>query len=298
MAGKTKRATIIIAAALAVLAAALCLRAFRAHAFDPDAVSVPILMYHSVCPDESLAGKYIVTDSTFREDMEYLKTKGYTAVFVSDLIDYVYDGTPLPAKPVIVTLDDGYLNNLEYVLPILRETGMKAEISVVGAYSGNSGAEREKNIAYSHLDWDEIKTLSDSGYAEIGNHTWDMHGESAGGRRGCKKLPGESAEEYGAALAGDLEKLQTASGGEDRQNAGGLHLPLRQNQLPGGGSTEKAGLQGRADLPPGREPPRPRPGAALRPAPLQPAIRRGHRNVYGPVRHKIAIFDQNIQLRA
>jgi len=210
MAGKTKKAMIIIAAALAVLAAALCLRAFRAHAFDPDAVSVPILMYHSVCPDESLAGRYIVTDSTFREDMEYLKTKGYTAVFVSDLIDYVYDGTPLPAKPVIVTLDDGYLNNLEYVLPILRETGMKAEISVVGAYSGNPGAEREKNIAYSHLDWDEIKTLSDSGYAEIGNHTWDMHGESAGGRRGCKKLPGESAEEYGAAFAGDLEKLQTA----------------------------------------------------------------------------------------
>ena len=38
----------------------------------------------------------------------------------------------LPEKPVIITLDDGYMTNYTYVLPILKELDMKAEISVIG----------------------------------------------------------------------------------------------------------------------------------------------------------------------
>ena len=73
----------------------------------PEPVDVPILMYHSIDPDASHAGDYTVTTETFRSDMEYLHDNGYTAVFTSDLYAYETKGTPLPAKPVVISLDDG-----------------------------------------------------------------------------------------------------------------------------------------------------------------------------------------------
>ena len=53
---RKKKTWLVIGLLAAAIAGALTLRAYRAHAFDPDAVSVPILMYHSVCPDKALAG--------------------------------------------------------------------------------------------------------------------------------------------------------------------------------------------------------------------------------------------------
>ena len=205
---RKKKTWLVIAVLAAVVAGALTLRAYRARAFDPDAVSVPILMYHSVCPDKALAGRYIVTDDTFRSDMEYLKARGYTAVSVEQLADYVQNGTALPEKPVMITLDDGYLNNLTDALPILRDTGMRAVVSVAGAASDAPGENRDSRIAYAHLNWDEVKELSDSGIVEIENHTWNMHGDGKTGRKGCTKMPGETDEEYRAALKADLSKLQ------------------------------------------------------------------------------------------
>lgn len=201
---KRKTITLIIAAALIVAAGAFFgVRAAR----NSSGSAVPILMYHSVCEDETKAGRYIVTDDVFRSDMEYLQRNGYTAVFVSDLIDYVYNGTPLPEKPVVISLDDGYLNNLTDVLPILRDTGMKAVVSVIG--SGSENASANGGAAFAHLSWDEVRELSDSGYVEIANHTWNMHENAPDGRRGCKKMSGESTEEYRAALTEDISKLQS-----------------------------------------------------------------------------------------
>ena len=170
--------------------------------------AVPILMYHSVCDNEKVQSDYRVSPKVFENDMKYLHDKGYMSVFVGDLVGYVYEGMPLPEKPVIITLDDGYLNNLTEVLPILEKYDMCATVSVVRAFTERAVKENDPNPLYAHLTWDDIRSLEDSGRIEIGNHTGAMH--EIGERRGCMKITGESEERYDEVLTNDLTSLQNA----------------------------------------------------------------------------------------
>ncbi len=173
-----------------------------------DMPAVPILMYHSVCNNKKVVSDYRISPEQFKKDIEYLYEKGYNSIFVSDLVAYVYDGVPLPDKPVVLTLDDGYLNNMTYVLPVLEKFGMCATVSVVGEFSEESSKVNDPNPLYAYLTWDDIRALSASGRIEIGNHTYAMH--EIGERRGCAKISGESVEKYDEALTDDLGKLQNA----------------------------------------------------------------------------------------
>lgn len=196
--------------ALALLAAALICAPLlirgRAAAAMTGGVAVPVLMYHSVLDGEGRVGDYAVTAETFRADMLWLKENGYTSVFVSELVDFVMRGVPLPPRPVVITLDDGYLNNLLYALPVLEELDMKAVVSVIGRYSVEFSETPDRSPSYAHLTWDDITALAQSGLIEIGNHTYDMHELSP--RRGCMKKSGESTEEYRTALSEDISRLQ------------------------------------------------------------------------------------------
>lgn len=167
-------------------------------------VRLPVLMYHSVLKNPSAAGRYVISPETFESDLKYLRENGYTAVVGSEVIDYVKNGGALPEKPVMLTFDDGYLNNLTYVVPLLEKYNMKAVISVVGSYAEKFSADHNPN--YSHLSWDDISACIKSGRVEIGNHTYNMHSQSS--RRGAMKKRGESDKEYEAALGADLKKNQ------------------------------------------------------------------------------------------
>ena len=98
-------------------------------------------------------GDYVLSPIELEKDIVYLKNNGYEAVFVSQLIDYVENGTELPEKPVIISFDDGDYNNLTYVLPLLKKYSFKATISIVGKYSEIACEEAEPSPSYSYLDW-------------------------------------------------------------------------------------------------------------------------------------------------
>ncbi len=169
-------------------------------------VRVPILMYHSILKHPS-GGKYIVTPSAFEEDLKYLRDNGYTAIVFQDLIDYVYEGSELPEKPVILTFDDGYYNNYVYIYPLLKEYDSRAVISIVGAYTDLYTENNDTNANYAHLSWDNAREMAGSGYVEIQNHTYNMHSIDKG-RKGCQKNSSETAEEYKALLAKDIGSMQ------------------------------------------------------------------------------------------
>ena len=168
-------------------------------------VNVPILMYHSVCRNDRVDSEYCITPEKFEGDLQYLKEKGYSAVFVSEIADYAEGKGDLPEKPVALTFDDGYYNWLTDVLGLLEQYDMKATFNVVGEYAEREVTAEVRSPAYSYLTWEEIAALNDSGRAEIGSHTWEMH--TLGARRGCKKMKGESAAHYNEALTGDLSRL-------------------------------------------------------------------------------------------
>lgn len=180
-----------------------------------DVVSLPIIMYHSILKDINRSNKYVITPSTLESDLEYIYSHGYTTITMSQLISYVYEGTPLPEKPIMITFDDGYYNNLGYAVPLLKKYNMKAVVSIVGKYTDTYTTSDEANLNYSYLRWKDVKELMDSGVIEFQNHTYNLHSNTSG-RIGCSKKSFESIETYEKILTNDIQKLQQ----EFEQNIG------------------------------------------------------------------------------
>jgi len=171
-------------------------------------ITLPILMYHSILKDESRSGRYVVTPEVLENDMRFLEKNGYETITMTDLIGYVKHGDPLPKKPIILTFDDGYLNNLTYLLPLLEEYDMCAVVSVVGEYAERFSNTEDHNINYSHLSWQDITTLVESGRVEIQNHSYNMH--SIGQRIGSTKKETETMSQYREIFIDDAMRNQEA----------------------------------------------------------------------------------------
>ncbi len=202
-----KKAILAIAGIAVIVSCFLGACCVRAVCSDAKGVSVPILMYHSVGYNNKIQSPYLISPEVFEEDLHWLRSGGYTAVFVSDLIAYV-DGTgTLPEKPVVISLDDGFLNNRTYVLPLLEKYNMKAVLSVVGSFCEQYTRHPDPNPSYAYLTWSDVADLAETGYFEISNHTYAMH--TMGERTGCMRRADESVASYSAALSSDLSLLQS-----------------------------------------------------------------------------------------
>lgn len=164
---------------------------------------LPIIMYHSVLADDENCNEYVTDADTLKADIQYLRDNGYTAVSLTQIIDYVYNGKPLPEKPVVLTFDDGCYNFLTVVMPILRENNFCATLSVVGSFAQKEKEQAQKQSSlYSYLTFEQIKEISKCGYVEIASHSYNMH--SLGKRKGSLKLETESYEEYRSRFLSDV----------------------------------------------------------------------------------------------
>ncbi len=172
-----------------------------------DGIAVPIIMYHSILKNSHL-GKYVITPAEFEDDIRYLSEHNYNSITMTDLINYVYNNGDIPLKPVIITFDDGNLNNYLYGQPILEKYNMKAVISVIGSYTEAFSKEPypTNDPPYAHVSWHQIKTMHDSGFFEIQNHSYSLH--SINKRNGAKRKKGESLESYRSMLTADIMTLQ------------------------------------------------------------------------------------------
>lgn len=171
-------------------------------------IDLPVLMYHSINSKESKAGEYVITPAALREDLEWLTKNGYHTVVVRDLIDYVEQGVPLPEKPVMLTFDDGYYNNYLNAFPLLQEYRMKAVISIIIGETDKYSELDENRENYSHLTWEQIGEMMDSGLVEFQSHSYSLHKNTGGERKGISKKSGESSEAYQQVIREDVEKGQ------------------------------------------------------------------------------------------
>lgn len=174
-------------------------------AFSEEKLSVPIIMYHSILKDDSKSCDYIITPALLEKDLIYLRDYNYTTIVVNDLINYVEKDMQLPPKPVMLTFDDGFYNNLTYVLPLLKKYNMTAVISVVGEYTEQFSENKDENTNYSYLSYENIIKLKHSERVEIGNHSYKMHTDTSE-RRGAKINPGESLKDYQNLFIADTMK--------------------------------------------------------------------------------------------
>lgn len=171
------------------------------------AVKLPIIMYHHIDPSLKDCGDYVVTPETLEADLAYLKAKGCTSITTRQLIDFSRGEAALPERPILITFDDGFESFGTYGLPLFEKYEMYAVMAVVGKYADDYTNTEDHNLKYSHFSWPALVQLEASPYVELAAHSYDMH--SLGSRKGCKIMPGESAQAYRAALNQDLEQLES-----------------------------------------------------------------------------------------
>jgi peptidoglycan/xylan/chitin deacetylase (PgdA/CDA1 family) len=97
-------------------------------------IRVPILYYHRV--EDHLPPASGVSPQAFAAQMEYLRKKKYQSISFEQLGDYFIEGRPLPSRPVIISFDDGYVDNFTRAYPILKKNGFRATIFLVSDYIG------------------------------------------------------------------------------------------------------------------------------------------------------------------
>lgn len=123
----------------------------------PQGVSVPVLMYHAVSDDLWGFEELFVSPSDMEQQLAYLAENGYDPIFFEDLPDLEnYD------KPVILTFDDGYLDNYTQLYPLLEKYNAKATVFVITSAMG---------VSQRSMTQEQVKELSDSGLVSIQSHT-------------------------------------------------------------------------------------------------------------------------------
>ena len=136
---------------------------------------MPVLMYHKIgdYPSGSELKKLWVTTADFRKQLEYLRDHGYTAVDFRDWRDAEKGVKPLPVNPVMITFDDGYMNNYDLAFPPLKEFGMKGCIFLVyeTLEKHNSWHDPKTEPWLKMLTWAQIQEMQESGLVEFGSHT-------------------------------------------------------------------------------------------------------------------------------
>lgn len=127
-----------------------------------------ILTYHRVNdfhPDDRLS----VRVEEFRAQMRHLAEHGYRTISLSD----VAHRGPLPANPIVLTFDDGYADNYQYAMPVLKEFGFRAVVFVTVNLIGTDNRLPRYSESPDRdrlLTWEETSRLAESGW-EIGSHT-------------------------------------------------------------------------------------------------------------------------------
>ena len=153
---------------------------------DVRSVEVPILMYHHVGNPHTYQ-TYSVDQRMFEWQMDYLWLNGYHTVSLDDIAAALTTGRSLPDRPIALTFDDGWVQQITNTLPVLLKHNFRATYYVIVNATGRLAG---------NMDWNQLRQLRDAGM-EIGSHTLS-HGY----------LPGMSDSRLRAELVNSRHRLQ------------------------------------------------------------------------------------------
>lgn len=123
------------------------------------ATEVPLLMYHYIeqAPPgaDAIRRDLSLPPDVFEAQLDRIQDLGYQTITLKHLVEHLTLGVPLPAKPIVLTFDDGYLNHYTEAFPRLRARGMTGTFFIISEYP-HSG-----NRAY--MTWDMIREMHREG---------------------------------------------------------------------------------------------------------------------------------------
>ncbi|MET0558012.1 MAG: polysaccharide deacetylase family protein [Solirubrobacterales bacterium] len=132
---------------------------------------VPVLMYHAFT-DNGEHDRYIVSRRRFRAQMLALRLLRYKPIRFGELAEALRGGEALPWRAVVITVDDGYADNLDVAMPTLRRLGVPATFFLVSDKLGTENDwDDDGGVAHRPLmGRTEVERMRAAG-AELGAHT-------------------------------------------------------------------------------------------------------------------------------
>ena len=134
---------------------------------------VPILFYHKIgIPPSHASNPYLyVPPENFEMQMNYLWRRGYRALSLSELGHSLTNGLKLPRRSVVITFDDGHLDNYEHAFPILERYNLGATIFIVADFVGReAGWQSRENLKEPLISWAQIQQMQKKGIT-FASHT-------------------------------------------------------------------------------------------------------------------------------
>jgi peptidoglycan/xylan/chitin deacetylase (PgdA/CDA1 family) len=152
----------------------------------------PVVMLHSTVADRfdrPAAFSLWCPPAMFEGYLRWMKRRGYQTVTLQQLYDHVSKGASLPDKPIVLTFDDGYLDNWVYAAPLLKKYGFTATVFVPSDFVQPSetprptiedvwsGKLQESQLElFGYMNRAELRLASQSGVLEVQSHgrthTW------------------------------------------------------------------------------------------------------------------------------
>jgi len=164
---------------------------------------VPIVMLHSIGIRNENWVWASMSESleVFESLLARLQQQGYRTVGLRSLYSHMAGQEVLPPNSIVLTFDDGYLDNWVFVAPVLRKFGMTGVVYVSpefvqstdvcrptleDVWAGRTGLEDLETIGF--MNWNELRALDREGTLDVQCHsltnTWylsdrkvvDFHG--------------------------------------------------------------------------------------------------------------------------
>ncbi len=178
----------------------------------------PVLMYHGFS-DSGERDRYLMPARSFARQMRLLALLRYRVIALEQLAEALRQGVAPPRRAVVITIDDGYRDNLEIAQPILRRHGFPAIVFLVTAMLGakSEWSKRGASAWRPLLSAEQVKAMRAEGM-RFGGHT-----------RTHSRLPETGSDQIDAEVGGcreDLERL--------------LGEPIESFAYPYGGYDERA----------------------------------------------------------
>lgn len=194
---------------------------------------LPVLMYHHISPEPGLV---TCSPENFRAQMAWLSEHGWRTLTAAQFAEVLASGE-VPPKSVLLTFDDGYLDNWLYAHPVLQEFGLTATLFLITGWLGHGpvrsqaavpnhaaamAAARAGEFDAAFLRWSEVEAMRAA-------HTFDFHSHTHSHTRWDRSVADPLAR--ADALAADLAASRAML--TDRLGEASPHLCWPQGYFDG-----------------------------------------------------------------
>jgi peptidoglycan/xylan/chitin deacetylase (PgdA/CDA1 family) len=147
--------------------------------------SVPVLYYHSIGDHPQTRPLSFVTlpVEVFTAQIKWLVKKKYTFLTIQQLYKYMAGGKRPPDKSIVLTFDDGYLDNYTTVWPLAKKYDFKYTLYLNTDFVDKQAGLRETTEDvedgkisqeqfnwWGYLSWQEMRAMEKSGLVDIQSH--------------------------------------------------------------------------------------------------------------------------------